>query len=259
MDFFVKLNKKTISTTYDLNYFCEVLAMIKEYYQASDAEFVNDSKGYNIKSNDTLINISEDETIKLLIKNNKKNIENKELLASILDNMFKTKKIVERLKYEKYMDSLLKVKNRCAYDEILEKQDIYNNIGVAFIDANGLGVINNMHGYQKGDELLKNIVKSLTKNFRNTDIYRIGGDEFVVICQNISKELFYEKIVNSKVYLDTTSFSASYGIVYSEETDKLNKLVEQASIRMKKNKEEYREIHPDKYIDKYKVKYKGAN
>ena len=136
---------------------------------------------------------------------------------------------------------------------------MYKNIGVAFIDADCLGIINNMYGYQKGDELLKAVATSLKKNFRVEDIYRIGGDEFVIICPNIKEELFLEKIANSQLYLSTTEFSASYGLVYCEMTEDLEYVVKEASIRMKKNKEKHREENPDEYSDKYKVKYKIQN
>lgn len=222
--------------------------MIKKFFDES-----------NLRDDDYVINITDDKTKKLVLRNNKKVVDCEELLASILNNIFKNKAIIEKLQTEKYTDSLLKVMNRYAYDEMLASNCSCNNVGVAFVDANGLGVINNMYGYNKGDELLKTVVKSLADNFRNTDIYRIGGDEFVVVCPNISKELFHDKIANSRVYLDTTSYTASYGVVYKEKTDNLNEVVKEASIRMKKYKEKYREEHPYEYIDKYKVKYKGEN
>lgn len=267
IDFLTGLNNMAICQQYDLDYFDKVLSMIKEYYQASDVMLVSTFSDRMsdemfgsekiIKADDCVINISEDASKKLLIRNNSKNIEYSELLSSILNNMFKNKELIERLKNEKYTDSLLKTKNRYAYDELIEKKCTYNNLGVAFVDANGLGIVNNMYGYPKGDELLKTVTKSLTDNFRTTDVYRIGGDEFVVICQNVDKSLFLDKIANSQVYLDTTEYSASYGIVYCTTTNNLKEVVEDASIKMKKNKEKHREEHPEEYLDKYKVKYKG--
>ena len=62
-----------------------------------------------------------------------------------------------------------------------------------------------MYGYQKGDELLKTVTKSLTDNFRTADVYRIGGDEFVVICQNVDNCDFTYKYVDSK-YAITVNF-----------------------------------------------------
>lgn len=269
IDFLTGLNNIAICEQYDLDYFDKVLSMIKEYYQASDVMLVSTFSDRMsdemfgsekiIKADDCVINISEDASKKLLIRNNSKNIEYSELLSSILNNMFKNKELIERLKNEKYTDSLLKTKNRYAYDELIEEKCTYNNLGVAFVDANGLGIVNNMYGYQKGDELLKTVTKSLTDNFRTADVYRIGGDEFVVICQNVDKSLFLDKIANSQVYLDTTEYSASYGIVYCTTTNNLKEVVEDASIKMKKNKEKHREEHPEEYLDKYKVKYKGVN
>ena len=89
----------------------------------------------------------------------------------------------------------------------MERKESYNNLEIVFADANGIDIINNMYGSQKGAKLLKTVTKSLTDNFRITDVYRIGGDEIVVICQNIDKNLFLDKIANSQVYLDTTDYS----------------------------------------------------
>lgn len=47
--------------------------------------------------------------------------------------------------------------------------------GVAFVDANGLGVVNNMYGHESGDNLLKIVADCLKQYFRYCDIYRIGG------------------------------------------------------------------------------------
>lgn len=266
-EFFTSLNSKTISECYDDKYFTDILSMIKSNYHASEVllvdKFANrmsdelfcDEKG--ICDGDCVIDITEDGTKKLVIRNSRDVIEYKDLLASILRNIFKNKALIEKVEREKYTDSLLKVKNRYAFDKLLANTCSYNNLGVAFVDANGLGVINNMYGYRAGDELLKTVTKSLTDNFKSEDIYRIGGDEFVVICLNISKDLFYEKLTNGYVYLNTTPYSASYGASYREKTSNLSELIEETSIMMKKSKEKYREEHPEEYIDKYKVKYKG--
>ena len=103
--------------------------------------------------------------------------------------------------------------------------------------------------------LLKTVVKSLTDNFRSSDIYRIGGDEFIVICPNIDKELFNEKMVNSELAMAETKYSATYGTIYATSSNNLEEMVEEASIRMKESKEKHRIEHPEQYDDKYKVKY----
>ncbi len=262
IEFFKKLNDKVITTDYDISYFKEISTMIKDEYQADTVTFVNTHSNRvndnmfcdvsHILENDLVLDINDN--IKLVIRNNKKNID-KDILVPILSNIFKIYNLVEKLKEEKHTDGLLKVKNRHAYEELISKNMCFTNVGIAFVDANGLGIINNMYNYEKGDELLKTICKALTTYFRTCDVYRIGGDEFVVICQDIEEEMFFDKINKSKERLNSTEYNASYGAIYCKFTSDLKKNVETASNLMKKNKEQYRKEHPEKYIDKYKIKH----
>lgn len=89
-----------------------------------------------------------------------------------------------------YMDSQLQVFNRTAYERFLAKHKNSSNIRVSFID---LGVMNNMHGYDAGDRMLDVVISCFKNNFKFNDIYRICGDEFVIICNKIEKE-FYKKV-----------------------------------------------------------------
>lgn len=271
MEFLAVLNSKTISDKYDEAYFNDIMSMIKEFCQASDAFLISPyskrkidicnqyTSEVEIIDNDYVISFAEDNAGKLILRNIQKKLENEPFfrmfLGAILTNIFKNANMIEKLKNEKYTDSLLNIYNRHAYDELLAQNNSYNNIGVAFVDANGLGIVNNKYGYQRGNELLKTVVKSLTDNFRSSDIYRIGGDEFIVICPNIDKELFNEKIVNSELAMAETKYSATYGTIYATSSNNLEEMVEEASIRMKESKEKHRIEHPEQYDDKYKVKY----
>ena len=271
MEFLAALNSKTISDKYDETYFYDIISSIKEFCQASDVFLISpyfkrktDSDNpfaseVEINADDYVVSFAEDKAGKLILRDMQKKLENEPFFNMILANMFYNANMFEKLKSEKYIDSLLNVYNRRAYDELLAQNNLYNNIGVAFVDANGLGIVNNKYGYQKGNELLKNVTKSLTDNFRPSDIYRIGGDEFLIICSNIDRELFTEKIVDSQIALAETEYSATYGVVYATSSNDLEELVEEASIRMKESKEKHRIDHPEQYDDKYKVKYIGKN
>lgn len=268
-EFLLYLNSQIITDNYTDEFIDAILRIIKEYCSAeslilidSDSQRKEDikvnEKGFEIKDDDYVVNINGFNK-KIVIRGKKHEFQNDKFmrasLSIILGNMFKNKKIVEALKREKYLDSSLKVYNRRAYDELLTSiKKKHENVGVLFVDANGLGIYNNMYGYQKGDELLRVVSSSLKSNFRLSDIYRIGGDEFVVICDSIDKELFERKMKQSKSSIEQTEFTASFGMVYKEETDDLESAIEEASFLMKKNKEEFRESHPELYLDKYKVK-----
>lgn len=135
------------------------------------------------------LNINEDENdlifridlvnTRIVVKNPKKKFQDKEMfeafLGAILNNIFKNMILVENLKTEKNIDSLLQVYNRSVYDEVLSEEKMHRMCGVAFVDVNGLGVVNNMYGHESGDNLLKTVADCLKQYFRYCDIYRIGG------------------------------------------------------------------------------------
>jgi diguanylate cyclase (GGDEF)-like protein len=86
-------------------------------------------------------------------------------------------------------DSLTGVKNKLAYDERVE--DINEKIssgdmddfGVIMLDINLLKKINDTYGHEHGDFLIKNFCNVVCDVFTHSPVYRIGGDEFVVILQ----------------------------------------------------------------------------
>jgi diguanylate cyclase (GGDEF)-like protein len=62
-----------------------------------------------------------------------------------------------------------------------------DSIGVVIIDCDNFKPINDNHGHAAGDEVLKAIVIDISNKLRDSDILiRWGGDEFVLICENIS-------------------------------------------------------------------------
>jgi diguanylate cyclase (GGDEF)-like protein len=65
--------------------------------------------------------------------------------------------------------------------------------GVISIDVNGLKVVNDTQGHAAGDALLERAAKAMGGIFRSEDIYRIGGDEFLIIAIGIGEEKFAEK------------------------------------------------------------------
>lgn len=115
-----------------------------------------------------------------------------------------------------YMDSQLKVFNRTAYEQFLAKNKNPSNSGISFIDVDGLGVMNNMYGYDAGDRMLDVVVSCFKNNFRFNDIYRICGDEFVIICNKSEKEHFIKKINDSLHLIAETPFTVSIASTYSD-------------------------------------------
>ena len=113
-------------------------------------------------------------------------------LNGYINDLLNAKKKTAELNYLVVKDALTGVGNKRSYFFVEEKlnEEIKNGkakFGIVMIDLNNLKVINDTEGHEKGDELIVNLAKSIQKTFVDSSVYRIGGDEFVVVV--LDKEL----------------------------------------------------------------------
>lgn len=93
-------------------------------------------------------------------------------------------------KKKAYEDGLTGVKNKMAYLETLVELENalehgeLEEYGVVVFDVNDLKVINDTLGHEAGDEYIKRGCDVVCKKFINSSVFRIGGDEFVVILKD---------------------------------------------------------------------------
>jgi len=123
------------------------------------------------------------------------------------------------------------------------------SVALIFLDLDNFKEVNDNHGHNEGDRILKNIATSLKNSFRDHDIVaRYGGDEFIVLVKlshilinelNQVLEALRERIEGSfKKY----GISISYGIsIHPIDADNLKNLVELADKRMYKQKKSKKE------------------
>ena len=86
-------------------------------------------------------------------------------------------------------DALTGVRNRTAYNAEAKKidwkiQDGFTEFGIVMIDLNFLKRTNDMYGHDKGNIAIKNLCKLICTTYQHSPVFRIGGDEFVVIVEN---------------------------------------------------------------------------
>lgn len=100
----------------------------------------------------------------------------------------------ESLKYQVFHDMLTGLGNRLQLNETLERalagaRESGGQVGVIFLDTDQFKMINDGLGHSAGDQLLAQLARRLQSMVRPTDmVARFGGDEFVIVCENITEE-----------------------------------------------------------------------
>ena len=160
---------------------------------------------------------------------------------------------VEDLEKDMMRDSLTQLKNRRAYDsEIVETHRLHQrekqSFGLLVIDIDHFKAINDTHGHAAGDQVLREVGRTLKERCRIYDtVYRYGGEEFVAVVANCSTELvemiaqrFREAIEELRISFEgktlnvTVSLGACVAEVGMEEsTDELFKIADARLYRAK--------------------------
>ena len=167
-------------------------------------------------------------------------------------NFQNTMAVPGRIRYYAFKDPLTDTYNRHFLNEQLkilkEKRDMFP-IGVLFLDVDNLKAINDELGHAEGDRNIAAFVDALKASLRASDkIFRIGGDEFVVLIPLATPESM-EKIVNrintNLNYVNRVegmnppiSASAGYAMWHSpsEPFSKVLEVADKAMYSKKKNK-----------------------
>ena len=165
------------------------------------------------------------------------------LLASIqffVTNSLDRKKQQAYLEKLSYRDMLTGLYNRNRYIERLEayKQVQDQQIGAIYIDLNGLKKVNDEQGHRAGDELIVRAAGTIAGIFAE-DAYRVGGDEFVVILLDVSREDFARKTEQLRRQMQENSVDASIGGVWQASTENLEELLRRADENMYREKKRY--------------------
>lgn len=163
----------------------------------------------------------------------------------ILTDITAIKEKEKQLYYQSYHDKLTGIYNRSYFEEELNRLDTKRQFPISIIigDINGLKLINDAYGHNKGDEVLIKTAEILKSNLRYEDILtRWGGDEFAIILPKTkrkdaisiidrTKESFFEHST------DTMPLNISMGFSVKKTIGKkINEVVKEAENTMNEYK-----------------------
>jgi diguanylate cyclase (GGDEF)-like protein/PAS domain S-box-containing protein len=179
--------------------------------------------------------------------------EGEPAVQTIFRDISERKHIEERLKQVALYDELTGLPNRSLFSDRmrqmleLAKRNCFV-LMVLYIDLDRFKQVNDTHGHEVGDLLLKEVSRRLLSAIRKSDtIARVGGDEFVGICGKIEHPDDTKIVAQKIVDVLTTPFSlkghissigASIGVaLYPEDGDDAETLVKKADAAMYKVKQ----------------------
>jgi len=162
-------------------------------------------------------------------------------------------KETERLEHLAHYDYLTKVPNRYLLLDrvehlIAQSERIKSNFALLYIDLDKFKTINDTKGHAFGDQVLIETALRLKQSIRNSDtVARIGGDEFVLLLENISNKddvsIMVESIakaLNKEFIINNEKFEVSCSIgvaIYPDDGTTTDTLLATADVAMYKAKD----------------------
>ena len=137
-------------------------------------------------------------------------------------------------------DALTGLLNRQAYF-VETRRDFKDITAIVSIDMNGLKAINDKYGHHAGDDALVTLSLCFAKACKaRQSVYRMGGDEFVIVCRRTSHEETIALVDRIKKYVDETEYTCSIGYSYHDEgTITLEDLLKESDKKMYANKADH--------------------
>ena len=140
------------------------------------------------------------------------------------------------IQYFKY-DPLTGVFNRSVFAHDMAGLNHKSNVGVLSFDLNGLKAINDRLGHEKGDYYIVESAHAIDRSFGEAGrLFRIGGDEFVVIMTNTTEAAVRKKIDSFKKACEGTDISVACGYSFIENVSDSSQILRDADQAMYKNK-----------------------
>lgn len=176
--------------------------------------------------------------------------ETLELTTFFISSEVANYQLLQKLEILSSVDLLTGVKNRNAMNnrvyKIVTGRERLQSYGIVFADLNGLKTVNDNDGHNAGDSLLKKAAALLKATFEGCEIYRAGGDEFVIVATGKSKEEIESKIEYlHSIANNPDQVRFALGFYYEENQGDIRAAMREADARMYEDKKAFYENHSE--------------
>lgn len=136
-----------------------------------------------------------------------------EMTEFVISMMIRLRNNTDALEKSATFDPLTHCKNRkalrWAYDGDYQKDC---SITIMMCDLNGLKHVNDTKGHAAGDKYICDAAEALMACFGKDEVYRVGGDEFVVVLFQEEIEDWERRMERFRLYTELKEISISYGV-----------------------------------------------
>lgn len=158
----------------------------------------------------------------------------------VLEEM-ERRRLIQDLEQSSYTDLLTGLQNRNSYIKMLDgiSRQTPRSLGVIYIDINGMKKINDNNGHEYGDRVIKKVADTLKRHV-GCEAYRVGGDEFTVLCADIDEQDF--RMLTEKLICDfdkNKGYDVSIGHTFREGDVSVDEEILKADDLMYAEKQQY--------------------
>lgn len=169
------------------------------------------------------------------------------VLGHFITSILRRRDLVQRLENLSYYDQLTGALNRHGMNEMVANMDHEAPIGIVYADVMGLKKVNDTLGHLEGDKLLTYAYQCLADHFEKNTVFRIGGDEFLMMSSRIGKDELEARVKSMAQNMKKYGVHLAYGWIWEEQcAGRIMELLKEADRRMYENKRSYYETHPER-------------
>lgn len=163
-----------------------------------------------------------------------------QIMAHFIISSLKRRELVKQLTNMSYRDRLTQLGNRFAMDEYVNRICQGKRLGIVFCDITGLKRVNDAQGHEAGDQLILRACDCLREVFHGNGLFRIGGDELMVLCPGITEEKLEEEVRTLKQNMSKYDVVMAVGAVWrAESKEGIDLLLTEADRLMYEDKKAY--------------------